>query len=451
MIITTTLTDPQYFATEQQDFAFDGAGSAPSDPEYHASRSQWDVFPMGAGSAADPGVLDSDTQLDVEPYGFTEITFVTISPPTLQNLSPFPGETGVDAHANIELEIVDPEGVDAASVVLHVEGVLAWSGDSQQPGFQVTKSAVTDGLRYVINPHTPLPTSDTITIDVYAKDASSFESILDTFYTFSTEPTEPIVLSDLTPANGTEDVEPFTAVEFNLTDLNDDVLPGGTIVTINGVVAFSGVQGVNGFVGLVEKIFNGYHYVILPQRGYPYGSTVELIIHGEDYVGSVVDSATVFRIAPADICFEGPLTVFENMLLAPFEQHPALEQLRLAMLSNLVADLNVVGATRGIYLRAFETDLFPMLARLVPTPTDTLRDAYLCAWVPAVEVFDELRARLPRLLEVSTRELSALGLPVEYTDTIRRYANIENEPTVLINLACFLLVMGKALTNPDLV
>jgi len=44
-----------------------------------------------------------------------------------------------------------------------------------------------------------------------------------------------------------------------------------------------------------------------------------------------------------------------------------------------------------------------------------------------------------------------LSLPREYTDTMRRYARIEDEATVLINLACFLVVMGKALTNPDLV
>ena len=415
-------------------------------------ESQW-AYDVGADVVA-PSFSEDTTQDDPNTWVLLEQEFITDNkPPELQNLSPYNGETNVDAHTNIDMEIVDTESdVDPASVVLHVNGALAWSGDSQQYGFQVAKTRVPGiGYRYVINPFIPLPTGSTVYIGVYAKDLSVNANILNTSYHFDTEATELPVILNVTPADGAVDVDPFATLEFDLTDLNDDVLPSGTVVMVNGVRAVDSGQGANGFVAVITKITDGYHYVVGAPRAYTYGSVVSVDLHGEDYVGSTVDVSLSFTIAPSDICFEGPLTVFEDLLLQPFAEQPALEQIRLALLTNLVGDFNMLGAARGIYLRTYETDLFPMLARLVPTPTDAQRNTHLCTWVPAVQVYNTLQLRLPRLFEVAIRELSALSLPREYTDTMRRYARIEDEATVLINLACFLVVMGKALTNPDLV
>jgi hypothetical protein len=436
--------------SSQWEFGGDALAVAPSLSDQ--VDSQWQ---SGAGAQVAAPDLSTDTsQDDPNTWVLLEQEFITDNtPPVLQNLNPYNGETNVDAHVNIDMEIVDTESdVDDASVELRVNGDLAWSGDSQQYGFQVAKTRVPGiGYRYVINPFIPLPTGSTVYIGVYAKDLSVNANILNTSYHFDTEATELPVILNVTPADGTVGVETFATLEFDLTDLNDDVLPSGTVVMINGVRAVDSGQGANGFVAVITKITNGYHYVVGAPRAYTYGSIVSVDLHGEDYVGSTVDTSLSFTIAPSDICFEGPLTVFEDLLLQPFTAQPALEQLRLALLTNLVGDFNMLGAARGIYLRTYETDLFPTLARLVPTPTDTQRNAHLCTWVPAVQVYDTLRLRLPKLMDIAIRELSALALPREYTDTMRRYARIENEATVLINLACFLVVMGKALTNPDLV
>jgi hypothetical protein len=335
-------------------------------------------------------------------------------------------------------------GLDDDRTIIIVDGVVAYMSGSPQNGWAVTSvpNAI-NGFDYTLT--TTSLMVGAILIEVYLEGVESF------YDSYTVDAATLPTIINVTPGDEAVDVDPFQVVSFDVFDYGDDVLPAGTSVEINGVEALYRGQGANGFIVEATRITNGYHYEISAPRAYAYGSTVELYIYAEDFLSFTVESRTTFRIIPSDICFEGPLTVFEDLLLEPFTAQPALEQLRLALLTNLVTDLNATAAARAIYLRTYETDLFPMLVRLVPTPSSTLRDTHICAWASAIEVYDVLSARLPRLMEIATRELSALNLPVEYTDTIRRYAGVDNEPTVLINLACFLLVMGKALTNPDLV
>lgn len=103
------------------------------------------------------------------------------------NRDPAPFETGVDPTADIIIEIIsDGFGVDAAAVTLSVNGSLAWTGDAQQSGFSVVKSAITDGFRYVINPDVPLPASTTIPMFLYAEDLDSPFNILNLSWSFDT-------------------------------------------------------------------------------------------------------------------------------------------------------------------------------------------------------------------------------------------------------------------------
>jgi hypothetical protein len=106
--------------------------------------------------------------------------------PVLQNQSPAPTDTGVAIDSNIILEVVDTgAGLDASSVWIKVNGVLAWSGDAQQPGFVVSKDPVVNGWKYTINPDALLPEGLPTTIQVYARDAAPFPNVLLTSYFFT--------------------------------------------------------------------------------------------------------------------------------------------------------------------------------------------------------------------------------------------------------------------------
>lgn len=106
--------------------------------------------------------------------------------PVLQNQVPAPDAKHVDVASNVYLELVEAVvGLNAASVILTVNGVVAWSGDAQQAGFVVTKTPITNGFSYDINPDTDFPAGQASRVDVYAEDTGAVP--LSTFYVFETE------------------------------------------------------------------------------------------------------------------------------------------------------------------------------------------------------------------------------------------------------------------------
>ena len=106
--------------------------------------------------------------------------------PQIQNQSPPVDGRILDSQTSIFLEVVDPDNnLDDATIILKVNGVTAWSGDTQQSGFVVTKLAVTNGFSYEINPDTDLPPNKFTRVDVFAQDLAV--ETLQTFYTFLVE------------------------------------------------------------------------------------------------------------------------------------------------------------------------------------------------------------------------------------------------------------------------
>ena len=92
------------------------------------------------------------------------------TPPYLANLDPADGETGVYPDTDIVLDVLDDDGdLNADSVVIEVNDVVVWSGDAQQNGFVVSKTAQSYGLRYVITPPEFLSPGTTV-VAAYAED-----------------------------------------------------------------------------------------------------------------------------------------------------------------------------------------------------------------------------------------------------------------------------------------
>lgn len=75
-------------------------------------------------------------------------------------------------------------GVDTATVVLTIGGVVAWTGDAQQSGFTVTKTPVVGGYCWVIDPAIEFLPGHVVIVGVYAEDVAG--NVLNTSYSFTT-------------------------------------------------------------------------------------------------------------------------------------------------------------------------------------------------------------------------------------------------------------------------
>lgn len=125
------------------------------------------------------------------------------TPPVVQNRDPANTETDVLVESNFELEVIDPEsGVDADSVIIQVKHgvggswIDVWKNDAEQTGYNVTKSVITDGFKYVVNPDSDFPYDTRIFVRVYAE--NGFEVSVDETKYFNTE-LPPMVITTVDP------------------------------------------------------------------------------------------------------------------------------------------------------------------------------------------------------------------------------------------------------------
>ena len=106
-----------------------------------------------------------------------------MAPPIVQNENPAAGSVYFDVAQNLYLEVVDADGnLDASTVKITLTGVVVWESDAQQNGYTVTKTAITNGFSYEINPPSDLE-ARTHTVEVYAQDL--IPETLDTSWTFT--------------------------------------------------------------------------------------------------------------------------------------------------------------------------------------------------------------------------------------------------------------------------
>jgi len=161
------------------------------------------------------------------PYGqCLEAETPDVDPPYLQNQSPAPSQTGVLLNANVVLEIVDDDsGVNASTVEITVAGVVAWSGDAQQAGFSVTKSTVSGGFRYVIDPDVLFSSFQLVEVGVYAEDVAA--NVLDTTYSFRAADVLGPLVEPIDPINQQTGVPLSSLVSLRISD--EDSVVASTI------------------------------------------------------------------------------------------------------------------------------------------------------------------------------------------------------------------------------
>jgi hypothetical protein len=93
--------------------------------------------------------------------------------PTVRLIRPTHGASDVDQGLTIRVELRDAgDGLSEASVIITVDGAVAWTGEAQQAGFVVTKTTFGGGVQYEINPDTDFGPSAVAAVEVYVEDTA---------------------------------------------------------------------------------------------------------------------------------------------------------------------------------------------------------------------------------------------------------------------------------------
>lgn len=239
-----------------------------------------------------------------------------IDKPIVTNQDPAPLQTNVLVYSNIKLDIIDPSGsgINASSVIiranyLDVFGVSTWydvwKNDAAQPGYAVTKTPVTFGFRYDINPNTNMPDTARITIYVFAYDTASIPNFVETTYYFDTEiiDFDPPYLktSELSPAPGSVDNAANAPIVVSVVDQKAGVDPATDRVKIwvNSILAWNGASPQLGFTGSrVATSPKGYKYTIIPDSDLPHNTIVLIDVHAYDLAGvpNFLDTSYTFHV-----------------------------------------------------------------------------------------------------------------------------------------------------------
>lgn len=367
--------------------------------------------------------------------------------PFLANQTPPPGQTGVSPLASVNFDILDAgDPLNASTVIITIDGVIAWQSDALQNSFTGTKTVLANGLRFTLTPPVPLDQLTVITVRVEASDTAPVPNALDTTYAFTTATDIPPEVRNKEPASGESEVASTKDIEFDAYD-NVGIDETSTLIVVNNVLAYQNSAAKNGFVVTKNTIAQGYHYKVTPPSAWPFGGVITVQVHLRDDLGVTSDTNWVFFIYEDPNCFTGPINAFEASLLVPYDlAGTALyhtEILRSRLLLAVTSRPDPIKAIRQIFLRAHRHDLAPMLRGIVPTPSKRELGSKLCYKRTIVDIDADLRGK-PGLLKAALAELSGLGLPVPHRQMLRRYLSTD-EPNDLVPLACFTVVLAKAL------
>jgi hypothetical protein len=153
---------------------------------------------MSAGAARRTSYFNgtSWSLVEMTDAAFGDIPYPVTSEPYIQDVGrpavflrkPGYGASCVRVASNVIVEVWDTgTGVKVSSVVIKVNGVVAWTGDAQQTGFAVTKTVLKGGgLRYDVNPNTNFKPNEVVGVEVYVEDLETPANTVTASREFST-------------------------------------------------------------------------------------------------------------------------------------------------------------------------------------------------------------------------------------------------------------------------
>jgi hypothetical protein len=242
-------------------------------------------------------------------YGSPAYGYETLGvPPELQNLDPYSGETGVPIGKNLILEIFDDiSGLDIYTVMIWINGVAAWEDNLPNPGFSGSKTPITNGYRYEINPDDNFPNFSWVTIGVYAE--SSNGGILDEEYQFQTSDEIGPALENRNPRENERYVEINRPIIFDLVDSNG-VDESSIEIYVDNVPAWLSDTQQSGFTVTKTAITDGFNFNIVPDSTFAYEATIPVrVVSAEDPPSSTTSDHTYSFMVSAvepEIIFQNP-------------------------------------------------------------------------------------------------------------------------------------------------
>lgn len=211
-----------------------------------------------------------------------------IAPPVVTNPSP----TGVDRprNSNIEFDITDTDsGVNTATVIVVVAGTIAYSAGAPKNGYAGSFLDTGGGTWHMLLiPPSPHANLTTINITVDADDMAG--NTMSTFgWPFVTADEIAPVVTNNVP---TGLAEPQTVnVVFDIGDDGAGVDLANTVVKIGGVVAYDGVNFVNGYDGLESAVTGApasYHLVVDRETIYAGLTLYDVDVDSRDLAANVM-------------------------------------------------------------------------------------------------------------------------------------------------------------------
>jgi hypothetical protein len=187
--------------------------------------------------------------------------------PTIQNQNPASDQTAISIETDILIEVVDGDpGLDASTVILTIDGRVAWQNEAAQTGFSVNVSPITDGYRYVIDPDINFESYSYIQIDIDAYDTAG--NYLDAYYTFRTVDADPPEIANKFPLPDSGDISQNTLLSVDIFNRKSGVDFSSIEVLINGVTAYNGnfISPYDGYNSAITATtvdgYDGYNIIL---------------------------------------------------------------------------------------------------------------------------------------------------------------------------------------------
>jgi hypothetical protein len=278
------------------------------------------------------------------------------------------------------------------------------------------------------------------TDETIASMKSAAEWVRDVSYTSA--PPAALQFDNFDPSDNATNIAASKVASFDVT-AGVGVDPVGTLIQVNGTLAYENETELNGFSIVRSVIASGYHYEITPPDGWANGSIVVIDLAAKDTASALAVGGWSFSIVSSSDCFDGPLNATEEALLSPFASLDYNERLRQSLLLASVTRPDPTTAARVIFLRGHSQELAPVLREMVPTPTAAEQASRLCYRATNLQVSNVLRRKV-NLLPGAIRELQGLGLPRQHAELLNAYER-EDQPNTEAPLACLIVLLAKAL------
>jgi len=143
-----------------------------------------------------------------------------------------------------------------------------------------------------VDPTTDFGSYQIVEIHAYAEDEQIPPNILDGYYDFLTEDTEPPYLDNLNPAPDAVDVPLDSDVSLDI--LDNGIGVGRTTVRlwVDGILAYDGYNFLSPYDGpdaYQGTVVDGYRFVVDPTTDFDSYQTVEIHAEAEDWSSNLLD------------------------------------------------------------------------------------------------------------------------------------------------------------------